>query len=200
MWGRGRQEGWQLKNLHNPSCWSRGPAEGGLVRPILTQSLPHPPPTPPFQKGKTLLQNTQSMYGSCHPHIHAACFCVCQSEKEKEKQHGSGKTLSSDQHVCHLNRKVLQNNIKKWHSYIRQYFMCDWSISFYRFVLYFYHFCMGWIRLTFVSSSISPNIYFWLLSRSQLYQTPIHCAKDRYISINYENISRVFPFCVIVKP
>ena len=48
------------------------------------------PPTRLFKKEKkkkkTLLQNTQSMYGSSHPHIHAACFCVCQSEKEKEKK------------------------------------------------------------------------------------------------------------------
>lgn len=135
-----------------------GPRWGG-TRTADPHSIPPPPPPPPFQKGKTLLQNTQSMYGSCHPHIHAACFCVCQSEKEKEKQHGSGKTLSSDQHVCHFNRKVLQNNIKKWHSYIRQYFMCDWSISFYRFVLYFYHFCMGWIRFCLLARAYLQHIF-----------------------------------------
>lgn len=35
---RQRQEGgWQLKNLHKASCWSWGPAEGGLVR----RAAPH---------------------------------------------------------------------------------------------------------------------------------------------------------------
>lgn len=73
--------GLAAENLHNPSCWSRGPAKGGLVRLI----VPHSSPPSPFQQNphsSIAYTGLESKYWSSRPHVHAACLRVCWSVTE----------------------------------------------------------------------------------------------------------------------